>query len=122
MGPCSRLLPDQNQLSMRSMPLCPHGVLTWRRLLTQSTCSRSTPSRENSSAKLQKMGLPVLSASLGPEQEQQVARLPHPPKQPTCAHFPQVCVVGGVRLLSLMGTYLGAGAPADRALTGQLGA
>lgn len=43
-------------------------------------------------AKKKKMGLPVLWASLGPEQEQQVARLPHPPKQPTRAHFLQgVC-------------------------------
>lgn len=120
MGPCSRLLPEQNQLPMRSRPLCPHRALTWRRLLTQGTCLRSTPSRENSSAKLQKMGLPVLWASLGPEQKQQVARLPHPPKQPTCAHFPQ-SVCGG-RGESLIGTSLRSGVAADRVLAGQLGA
>lgn len=50
------------------------------------------------------MGLPVSWASLGPKQKQQVARLPHPPQESTCAHFLEVrkrSVAERVRLLSL---------------------
>lgn len=56
------------------------------------------------------MGLPGSWASPGPKQKQQVARLPRPPQESTCAHFLEVrkrSVAEGVRLLSLDGCKIG---------------
>lgn len=109
MGPCSHLLPEQSQHSIRSRLLCPQGGPSWWMLLPLEplyllSCLRHAPPTpppgESSSARQQKMGLSVPCASLGSEKEQQVARMPSSSEEPTCVYSLQDrrkrSTVGGV--------------------------